>query len=88
MTLKKKTSDNIVGKQKMLVTSIFSFPTMFSEVLKQISDFQMHLLSANVFNLNQSKNWLLGKELTLSQTSPCFHLATVQVFLKTLWEKE
>ena len=40
----------------------------------------LDLSSANAFNLDQSKNLLFGKELTLSQTSPGFYVSAVQVF--------
>ena len=35
------------------------------------------LSSANAFSLVQSKIYLLGNELTLSQTSPCFYVSAV-----------
>ena len=46
------------------------------------------LSSAHAFNLDWSKISWFGKELTLSQTSPGFYVYAVQVFLKTLREKE
>ena len=38
------------------------------------------VLSANAFNLDQSKICSFGKELTLSQTSPGVCVSAVQVF--------
>ena len=80
----------------MLVTSIFSFPTMFST--PPFTNFSfwvvIHLLSANALNLKQSLVLLFGKELieanfcglfkglTLSQTSPGFYVSAVQIFWK------
>ena len=40
------------------------------------------LLSANAFNLAESKTLSFGKEFTLSQTIPGFYLSAVKIFLK------
>ena len=40
------------------------------------------LSSVNTLNLDQSKILSFGKVLTLSQTSPCFHVSVVKVFWK------
>ena len=48
-------------KEKMMVTSIFSFS--YDVFYPQINKFQFILLSANAFNLDQSKILSFGKEL-------------------------
>ena len=52
-------------KEKILVTSIFSFPTIFSTLPKTDFNFSVkfNLSSANAFSFDQSKNLLFGKEL-------------------------
>ena len=66
----------------MLVTSIFSFSSMFSTLLEKELVFSVIfiLLSANAFNLDQSKILSFGKELKLrnvwyrfSLDVLCFH---------------
>ena len=42
-------------KEKMLVTSIYPFPTMVSTVRKEIQSFYFYLLSANASNSVESK---------------------------------
>ena len=67
-TLKKKPLENIVGKEENASKHhFFLVPQCFLPILKRISIFQITLilLSANAFNLDQSKSLLL----TLSQTS-------------------
>ena len=56
-------------KEKMLVTSIFSFPTMFSTIPKTSFDilFKSFLSSANAFNLDLSKILSFGKGLICLQ---------------------
>ena len=55
-------------KEKMLVTSIFFFSHNVFYPLKTNSYFSATfiLLYANAFNFDQSKNFLLGKELNLT----------------------
>ena len=64
--LQKKAFENIMGKEKILVTSISPFPTVFSAFRK--TNFRVSvtliLLSANVFNLDWLKDLLFGKELS------------------------
>ena len=58
--------ENIVGKGENPLNRYFSpFPTMFSTHPKTNFSFAVTftLSSANAFNLDQSKNWLFGKEL-------------------------
>ena len=71
-------------KEKMLVTSIFSFSHNVFYPSKTNFNFSatFNLSSANAFNLDQSKNLSFGKELTLSQTSPGFYVSAVQVLWK------
>ena len=54
-------------KEKMLVTSIFSFYRNVSTLPKTISNFSVTFIlsSANAFNLGQAENLSFGKELTL-----------------------
>ena len=65
MTLKKKAFENIVGKKKMLVTSIFSFSHSVFFLSQANFNFSVTFIlsSANAFNLDQFKNLLFGKEL-------------------------
>ena len=66
--------EKIGEKQKMLVSSIFSFSYIVFNML---------------FPERRQKSPLPGKVLTLSQTSPGFYVSAVLVsLLKTLWEKE
>ena len=60
-------------KEKMLVTRIFSFPTMFLTLLNTNLNFWVTfiLLSANDFNLYQSKILLFGKELNFCLLQGC-----------------
>ena len=65
-TLKQRAFENIGEKQKMLQTSIFSF---FHDVfyLSQINlniSFTFILLSANAFNMDQSKTLSFGEDFT------------------------
>ena len=46
------------------------------------------LLSANSFRLEESKNLLFGKRLTLHHTITTFNDPDREALLKTLWEKE
>ena len=49
----------------------------------------LEFLILNFINAsNRGKTEKLTITLTLSQTSPGFYQSAVQVFLKTLWEKE
>ena len=66
-TLGKKPFGNIVEKEKMLVTRIFSFSTSFSTLTNNTFSFSatMSLSSANAFNLDQSKILLFGKGLII-----------------------
>ena len=45
-------------------------------------------LSENALNLDEFKILSVGKELTFSQTSPCFHLSAVKKVLETLGKGE
>ena len=56
-------------KEKMLVTSIFTIPTMFSTIPKMNFNFSVPfiLLSANAFNFNKSYMLLFGKALNSLQ---------------------
>ena len=64
MTLKKKAFEIIVGKGDNAGNHHFLlFPQCFLSFTKQILIFQLHLSSANAFNLDHSKNWSFGKEL-------------------------
>ena len=69
MTLKKKAVDIFVAKEKMLVTSIFSFLTMFSALLKRNSIFDSHLVCdfSNASKLNQSILKSFGKRFMFSK---------------------
>ena len=40
------------------------------------------------FEMGVTYKSFLSSSSTLSQTSPCFYVSAVQIFLKTLWEKE
>ena len=64
-TLNMKSSENIAGKGKMLVTSIFSFSqNIFTNSKTNLIVFSQFILSsANAFILDQSKNLLLGEKL-------------------------
>ena len=66
--------ENIVGKGKMVVISIFPFPTMFSILLSAeiITLVTFDLLPANAFSLFQFMILLFGKQLTFYQTIPDF----------------
>ena len=67
MTLKKRSFENIVGKEKMLVTSIFSFShNVFYPSQKEflLESWVFFLLSANAFYLDQPKYLLFGKGLS------------------------
>ena len=66
----------------MLVTSIFAFShNVFNPYKDNIIILRTLILSsANAFDLEQSKILSIGKELTLSQTSPGFYVSAVQVF--------
>ena len=46
------------------------------------------VFSTNIISLVCQNVVLCGNGLTLSQTSPGFYVSAVQVFVKTLWEKE
>ena len=67
MTLTKKALKTLWEKEKMLVTSIFSFShnVLYSILCKTNFNFLITFIlsSANVFNLDQLKNLSLGKEL-------------------------
>ena len=66
--LRKKPLENIVGKRgKMLVTSIFSFPTMFSTLHKTNFKFSVIFIlsSANAFNLGKPKILSFGNGLKI-----------------------
>ena len=55
-------------KEKMLVTSIFFFPTMPSKELKS----NPINMSTNAFNVINSENLSIANELTLYHTIPTF----------------
>ena len=59
-------------KEKLLVSSNFSFP---------------HRVFKRLVLQTHKNQGLFGKELTLSQTSPCFYVSVVQVFLKHCWKR-
>ena len=65
MTLRKKPFENIVGKEEMLETSIFSlFHNVFDPSQAKLQFlFTFIVSSANAFNVDQSKILLFGKEL-------------------------
>ena len=67
MTLKKKAFENIVGKEKILVTIVFNPSQKENLVFK----FIFNLLSANAFSLDQPRNLLFGKELRGGLMFPC-----------------
>ena len=83
-TLKMKALENIEGKrensgyQHFLLILPLNFPVYHRKIL---------ISWPSSIYLEQTRIFLLGKELKLSQTSPCFFVYAVQV-LKTLWEKE
>ena len=66
MTLRKRPFENIVGKGENAGYAFSHFPTMFSILPKKNVNFLFTsiLLSANVFNLDQSKFLSFGKQLT------------------------
>ena len=60
-------------KEKMLVTSIFSFShNVFYPSKKEFLFLTFNLLSANAFKLDQSQNLLLGKEVSSPLT--CYQM--------------
>ena len=65
-------------KEKMLVTSIFSFTPEKNSCFKVT----FILSSANAFNLDQSKNLLFGKELTLYHIIPYLTTPNRKAFWK------
>ena len=72
--LYKKRFESIVGKGENAGNQHFvRFPQCFLPILKQISiSVTFILLSANAFNLDQSKILLFGKKLTLYQTTKLY----------------
>ena len=74
MNLRKGPFENIVGKGENAGNQHFLlFPQCFLPFLTQISVFHLHLSSAKAFNLNQCKNLLFCRELTLYHTIPTFN---------------
>ena len=68
MTLKRKPFENFVGKgENDGIQHFLLFPAMFSTHSKKNFCFKSTVIlsSKNVFNLEQSKNLLFGKELNL-----------------------
>ena len=69
--MRKKAFVNIVGKEKMLVTSIFFFSNnVFHPAENKFPFYGLHLFChhyANAFNLDQFKILLFVKELNVSQ---------------------
>ena len=67
-------------KEKMLMTSISPFPTMFSTLLKTSFDFlfEFTLPSANGFNMDQSKILSFGKDLTHYHTM--LHFDALEIY--------
>ena len=66
MTLSKKPFENIVGKgENAGIQHFLLFPQCFRPFPKHISTFQSHLffLSANAFNLGQTRIFSFSKEL-------------------------
>ena len=66
------------------------YTTMFSTLPKANFSFTVTFIlsSAIAFHFHYSSILLFGKELTFSRSGPCFNVSVVQVFLKTVWEKE
>ena len=62
-TLKKKSFKGLREKEELLVTSISSFPTVFSTILKTNFNFSVTFIlsSTSAFNLDQSEKSLFGK---------------------------
>ena len=74
----KKAFENIAGKEKMLVTTISSFPNMFSTLSKNeflffLITFTCILSSANAFNLDKCKVLASDKEVN-------FHLHSLLIW--------
>ena len=79
----------LLEKEKMMVTSIFSFSHFVFYPSQNMFKFFMEFISSSASALNpppRLKLWF-SKELSLSQTSPGFYTSLVKVsLLKTLWE--
>ena len=86
---KKESIENSIGREKMLVSNIFSFcyvsifPNKF-----QFFNNRKFVVSKMPFQIRPSYNFLFGKEVTISQTNHGFLLVCSIKILKTLWEKE
>ena len=78
MTLTKKPFENIVGKGENAGNQHFLlFPQFFLLIRRRVSVFCLHLSSAHGFNLDQSKNLSLGKELKWRYTPIGYNQPTV-----------
>ena len=90
--------ENIVGKGE---NASYQHFLLFQQCFQKVSFSQSWLCGLELNTLDRT--WLMYKmsfaldifacckicvSLTLSQTSPGFYMSAVQVFLKTLWEKE
>ena len=66
---RKKALENIVWKEKILVTNFFSFSHNVFYPSQNIFQFSRTFIlsSVNAFNLDQSKNLRIGKELILNK---------------------
>ena len=87
-TLNSKFRKTLYEKEKMLVTSIFSFSyNVFNPSPPKNVNFSVIFIfsSASSFKVDQSKNLLFGKEL---KPIPTFWRPWETSLLKTLWEKE
>ena len=69
--------------EKMLVTSIFSFPTMFATLSRRIFIISatFNLSSANALNLGQSKILSFGKETNETHLSLCNNSFWIKCFV-------
>ena len=80
----------LLKKEKMLVTSIFSFS---HNVFYPIEDRNLHLsynyfVICKCFQFDLVQILLFGLELTISQTSPGFYVSALQVFRKQCGKSE
>ena len=82
--------ENTVEKEKLLVTSNFSFFPVFSICLENFLLFSSNLIlsSANSFSLDQSKISLFGKGLSLYHIISTFNNSKEEAFENIVWTGE
>ena len=68
MTLKQRAFENIVGKKKMLVTSIFFFSHNVSSSIKERNHYLSSIKVVSAFTLVKAKNLPFSKELKVQET--------------------